>query len=349
MQKNVASQKIALFAFDTTSGAAKTGDSANITPYVSKDYGTVTVLGTTTATEMDATNAKGWYSFVLTQGETNGDSLLFTAKSTTANISIVGRLVFADPPNFSLLSIDGSGRADVIKIAGTTQTAGDVYARIGAPAGASIAADVAAVKVDIAAVKVQTDKLAFTVTNQVDANVLDWKSATAPAMTGDAFARLGAPAGASVSADVAAVKVDTAAVKVQTDKLAFTVTNQVDANVLDWKSATAPAMTGDAFARLGAPAGASVSADVAAVKVDTAAVPTANANADALLDRADAIETGVTPRKALRLDLAVLGAKLSGAGSGTEVFRNAVADSKNRVTATVDTSGNRTAITYDLT
>lgn len=37
--------------------------------------------------------------------------------------------------------------------------------------------------------------------------------------TGDNFARLGAPAGASVSADIAAVKVDTAAVKVKTDFL----------------------------------------------------------------------------------------------------------------------------------
>lgn len=58
----------------------------------------------------------------------------------------------------------------------------------------------------ITAIKLQTDKFLFTVTNQVDANVLDWKSATAPAMTGDAYARLGSPAGASVSADVAAVK-----------------------------------------------------------------------------------------------------------------------------------------------
>lgn len=50
--------------------------------------------------------------------------------------------------------------------------------------------------------------------------------------TGDSFARVGAPAGASISADVAAVKVDTAAVKVQTDKFAFTVSNVVDANML---------------------------------------------------------------------------------------------------------------------
>lgn len=104
---------------------------------------------------------------------------------------------------------------------------------------------------------------------QVGVNVVNWKGSAAPANTGDAFARLGAPAGASVSADVAAVKADTAAVKTQTDKLAFTVTNQVDANVIDWKGAAAPAMTGDAFARLGAPVGASISADIAGVQADT--------------------------------------------------------------------------------
>lgn len=62
---------------------------------------------------------------------------------------------------------------------------------------------------EVAAIKTQTDKMVFTITNQLDVNVLDWKSATAPAMTGDAFARLGAPAGASVSADVASIKTDT--------------------------------------------------------------------------------------------------------------------------------------------
>lgn len=70
---------------------------------------------------------------------------------------------------------------------------------------------------------------------------------------------------------------------------------------------------------------------------------------DNFLDKANAIETGVTPRGAFRLMLAVLAGKLSGAGTTTEVFRNGVADTKARVTATVDTSGNRTAITTDQT
>lgn len=81
----------------------------------------------------------------------------------------------------------------------------------------------------------------------------------------------------------------------------------------------------------------------------TSDIPTANANADALLDRANGIETGVTPRGLWRLIGAVLGGKLSGAGTGMEAFRNTVADSKNRIVATVDSNGNRTAITTDMT
>jgi hypothetical protein len=93
MFKNVASQKIQLFAFLTTTGAPVTGDAANITAYVSKDHGAVTVLTDTSATEMDATNAKGVYVFDLTQGETNAEELSFTAKSSTANVSITPRFV----------------------------------------------------------------------------------------------------------------------------------------------------------------------------------------------------------------------------------------------------------------
>ena len=131
MFKNVAT-KIALFAFDTTSGAPKTGDAANLTAYVAKDYGTVTVLTDTSATEMDATNAKGWYLFDVAQAETNADVLLFSAKSATANISVVGQLIFTTPNRFTTLAIDASGLADVnaVKVgptgAGTAQTARDL-------------------------------------------------------------------------------------------------------------------------------------------------------------------------------------------------------------------------------
>lgn len=261
--------------------------------------------------------------------------------------------VAAGATNGLPLSVDSSGRVDVLKVNGTSQTAkdlgasatqtGDSYARLGAPAGASVSADVAAVKSDSGAVKTQTDKMAFTVANQIDANVLDWKSATAPAMTGDAYARLGAPAGASVSADIAAVKSET-----------DTILTDVNTG------------GGAIYSRLGAPAGASIAADIAAVKVDSGAIkaktdnlpaapaavsdiPTANANADALLDRANGIETGMTLRQALRGSTAMLFGKVSGGQSGTEVFRNAVADSKTRITMTDDSSGNRSAVSTDFT
>jgi hypothetical protein len=73
-----------------------------------------------------------------------------------------------------------------------------------------------------------------------------------------------------------------------------------------------------------------------------------DAVADALLDRANAIETGLTPRGSLRLISAAEAGKLSGAATTTVTIRNAVIDSKARITATVDASGNRTAITTDV-
>lgn len=161
---------------------------------------------------------------------------------------------------------------------------GDVYGRLGAPAGASVSADIAAVKSDSGAIKTKTDSLTFTVASQVDANVIDWKGATAPAMTGDAFARLGAPAGASVSADVAAVKTDTAAIKLQTDNLP---SDPADESLII-------AATDAIMARLGAPVGASISADISAIlgglirKVGTVADDVGNSASTFLTDFTEA-------------------------------------------------------------
>lgn len=75
-----------------------------------------------------------------------------------------------------------------------------------------------------------------------------------------------------------------------------------------------------------------------------------DAVADALLDRANAVETGLTPRSALKLTTAALAGKISGAsaGAGTVTVRNAVADSKNRLVVTNDAFNNRTAVTVDV-
>lgn len=67
-----------------------------------------------------------------------------------------------------------------------------------------------------------------------------------------------------------------------------------------------------------------------------------------LLDAED-IESGLTLRQALRLVAAATAGKISGGGSSTVTIRNAVADGADRIVATVDSQGNRTAITYTLT
>ncbi len=137
MFKNTASQKIVVFAFDATTNLPKSGDATNITAYISKDFGSVTVLTDTSATEMEPTNAKGYYTFDVSQTETNADFILVSAKSVTANVVVIGAPaeIFTDPPNFSTFSIDGNGRVDVVKISGTTQTARDLGASVLLSAG----------------------------------------------------------------------------------------------------------------------------------------------------------------------------------------------------------------------
>lgn len=68
-----------------------------------------------------------------------------------------------------------------------------------------------------------------------------------------------------------------------------------------------------------------------------------------VLDLANGIETGLTLRQAMRLLAAAEAGKLSGAATTTITIRNAVADTKARITATVDADGNRSAITWDVT
>ena len=66
-----------------------------------------------------------------------------------------------------------------------------------------------------------------------------------------------------------------------------------------------------------------------------------------LLDQED-VESGLTLRQALRLVTAATAGKISGGGTSTITIRNAVVDGVDRITADVDSAGNRTSITYDL-
>lgn len=71
-------------------------------------------------------------------------------------------------------------------------------------------------------------------------------------------------------------------------------------------------------------------------------------NPDALLDSVNGVETGYSVRHSLRFILAFAAGKLSGAATSTVVIRD-INDTKDRISATVDANGNRTAITLDKT
>ena len=139
----------------------------------------------------------------------------------------------------------------------------------------------------------------FTIATAVHATIQLYPSFP---QTGDNYARLGAPAGASVSADVAAVKSDTAATLTDTAEIGAAGAGLTGITGVTLAASqpgvTIPTVTtltghtpqtGDSFARLGAPSGASVSADILAErgKYQNGAVwigPSANTNTVSYVD-----------------------------------------------------------------
>lgn len=73
-------------------------------------------------------------------------------------------------------------------------------------------------------------------------------------------------------------------------------------------------------------------------------IPTASQIADAVHD--EAVDGTTTFRESTRLQNAALAGKASGLDTTTATFRD-LADTKDRITATVDADGNRTAVTLD--
>lgn len=138
MFKNVSSQTVTLLAVDASTGLQKTGDSANMVFYVSKDDGTVTAISASSGvpTEVDSTNGKGLYKIALSQAETNADKLLFSGKSSTANVVVVPAVLYTLPANFTTLGITAGGKISEVVLSdtittytGDTPQTGDSYAR----------------------------------------------------------------------------------------------------------------------------------------------------------------------------------------------------------------------------
>ena len=98
MFKNVASQKLVVYAYDTSADTPKTGDAANITMQISKDGAACAASNDTNPTELDSTDAKGVYIFDLLQAESNCDLFIGSPVSSTSNIVIEPVIVYTTTP-----------------------------------------------------------------------------------------------------------------------------------------------------------------------------------------------------------------------------------------------------------
>jgi len=250
MQKNVAGQQWIVFAFDRTDNTPKTGDAANITANLRIDGGAANAVDDTNPTELE----DGYYVFDLSQTETNGALLLICPASSTADIQVIGcpATLYTTPPNFPALGIESDG--DVTKVNtldGHTVQTGDAFARLGAPAGASVSADVAAVKTETGTIVTDTNELQTDLTDggRLDLLIDAIKARTDnlpddPADDSDIDAQLATIAG-YLDTEIAAILADTNAL--QTD---LTDGGRLDLLIDAIKAKTdtlpaAPAATGD--------------------------------------------------------------------------------------------------------
>lgn len=140
MKKNVAGQTVGAQLISKTDGSAVTTGTTEV--YVTGDAGTQTASGGSPSGAVHEGN--GYWSFMPTQAETNFDHVAFTfVNSSAINVTVQ---VYTSFP----------------------QT-GDNFARLGAPVGASISADIAGVQSDTD--NIQTRLPAALVSGRMDASV----------------------------------------------------------------------------------------------------------------------------------------------------------------------------------
>lgn len=104
-ERNVANQKLVVFLFDTSTGAAKINEQASITVYAKELGGSVAVIAdgdAGEATQLDATNAPGYYEVDIAAGEIDTAYTYFFPKSSTANTgAVIVMPAFTIPAGFS--------------------------------------------------------------------------------------------------------------------------------------------------------------------------------------------------------------------------------------------------------
>lgn len=308
-RKNITGQKLVVYAFDSTTNAPKTGDAANLTAYISQDDGSLTALGDTSATEISSTNAKGYYSFDLTQAETNAVKLFFSAKSSTANVVVRSEpaTFWTAPVFFERLPISSGGLVTV--------DAGSIELQ---PASTYINNAICAEYGDVAS------STSTTVTFTPNKGTTTPASLVGCTVT---IANDGGEGSLNQPRLVIGAVDDSGNIALTVERAwDFNPTSSNPARVYCWNWSK-PATTAVGF-----PPTDSLTADALA--------------SDAVTEIAAAVwaytcETGVTMLQALRGIAAVLLGKVTGAGGASETFKAAGNDGTDRVVTNGDEDGNR--------
>jgi hypothetical protein len=346
-------------------GADITGGAASISVKFRKPGTEDFVAGLGTVTEGDSTDAPGDYYYEATAGEVDtvgvgafrpvhASGITFTypftvtpddlmtaapskeqiADAVAAQVTIAAALANMDAPVSEASTFDPV--TDSVTVAGTVRLAD------GAHGGANTTI---------------TGNLVGSLAGNVTGYVLSVVGNVGGNVVGS-VGSLGAQAKADVAAELATydaptkAEIDAAMAPLATAAAVAALNNLSQAQAQAAAAAALTAYDPPTKAELDSAAaplatGAQVSSAAAAVQGSVAALNNLSAAqvTAAVLD--DAVEGAFSLRQLLRGFAAALLGKLSGAGGTTVAIRD-LADTKNRVAATVDSDGNRTAVTLNL-
>ena len=284
--RNTASQKWRVYAWDATTGLAKTGDAANISAHIQLDDASSNATNDTNPTEASSSNQPGYYDFDLTQAETNAQKLSLSPKSGTSNINVIAcpPVVYTIPPAFSTLTIANNAvDADLERIKGDAQSVTD-------------AKDFFDDGYDPSTNKVQGVVTTDTATNVTTVNGLANNVITAASIAADAITDAKVASDVTIASGTGAVGSVTGAVGSVTGNVGGNVTGSVGSVV-----GAVGSVTGNVGGNVTGSVG-SVSGNVSGSIGSLAAQAKADVNAEADTALADA---GVTTTVTGRIDAAI--------------------------------------------
>jgi hypothetical protein len=221
-RKNTAGQFIYFQLNKTTDGTGLTGATVSVRRCIDGTFAAAT--GTVTEDTGGGSSA-GFYKFAMSQADTNGNDIGYAFTATGA-ITVEKTIVTtaADPTDSVRFGLTALPNAAANGVGGVPVL--DANSLVDVDVKRWLATAVTAATAGIP-----------------DVNAKNINNVVAPTLTGDAFARLGAPAGATVSADIAEIEAETDAIQTSTAGLTFTTPNQVDCNMQSINNSAVAAST----------------------------------------------------------------------------------------------------------